>query len=68
MSRGGQAWVTALGAALGLGVGLAGTRAATMNMSDQDLRANLVLLGSALGAASGGAIASYAAGPKQLGA
>ena len=39
-----------------------------MNMSDQDLRANLVLLGSALGAASGGAIASYAASPKQLGA
>jgi len=39
-----------------------------MNMADQELRANLVLLGSVLGAASGGAIASYATSPKQLGA
>lgn len=68
MSRGGQAWATFFGSALGLGVGLAGTRAATMNMEDQELRANLVLIGSVLGAATVGAVTAYATAPKQLSA
>lgn len=68
MSRTGQAAITALGAIVGLGVGLGGSRLATGTVSS-GTRANIVLAGSAFGAALGAAVASYASTPKlQLGA
>jgi hypothetical protein len=66
MGRTGAAVWTGIGAALGLGAGLAGGRLATMSMADQELRANLVLLSSVGGAAIGAATASAITTPKLL--
>jgi len=67
MSRTVAAIWTGLGAALGLGVGIAGARVATMGMdSSSEARANYVLLGAVLGAAAGGATASAITTPKLL--
>ena len=63
MSRTGMSLWTALGAAVGLGAGMVGTRLATSHMSDSK-RANMVLAGSVAGAAAGAGIASYASAPK----
>lgn len=68
MSRGGSAWATAGGAIGGLLVGLFGAKYATSGMTDQALRANVVLAASVGGAALGAGITSYATAPKQLGA
>jgi len=66
MSRGAQAWWTALGSALGLGVGIAGGRLATSGMQDSSARANIVLGSAVAGAAAGGAIGAYATSGKLL--